>query len=47
MRFRKQQSIKLETPVQHNMLDHPERKKRTFLIRSRRLVETVINKLAS
>jgi IS5 family transposase len=41
-----EQALELETPVRHNMVDHLERKERTFLNKTRRLVETVIGQLA-
>ena len=40
-----EQTIKLETPVRHNMVDHLERPERDFLNKTRRLVETVIGQL--
>ena len=41
----KEHALKLETPVRHNMIDHLEKPERTFLNKTRRLVETVIGQL--
>ena len=40
-----EQALKLETPVRHNMVDHLDKSERTFLNKTRRLVETVIGQL--
>ena len=40
-----EQALKLETPVRHNMIDHLDKSERTFLNKTRRLVETVIGQL--
>ena len=37
-----EQALELETPVRHNMVDQLERTERTFLNKTRRLVEMVI-----
>jgi hypothetical protein len=40
-----EQNITLETPVRHNMADPLPKSERTFLNKTRRLVETVIGQL--
>jgi hypothetical protein len=40
--LRDEQDITLETPVRHNMTDPLPKAERTFLNKTRRLVETVI-----
>ncbi|MFT6249042.1 MAG: hypothetical protein ACJAZQ_002254 [Cognaticolwellia sp.] len=43
--LRDEQDITLETPVRHNMTDPLPKAERTFLNKTRRLVETVIGQL--
>jgi hypothetical protein len=43
--LRDEQDIRLETPVRHNMTDPLPKAERTFLNKTRRLVETVIGQL--
>ena len=43
--LRDEQNIRLETPVRHNMTDPLPKAERTFLNKTRRLVETVIGQL--